>query len=269
MRAATTKIVSGVAAVAIILGLTQRPASADIPVIDFGAIAESIRQEIAQDKAYLLQAKQYITEQLSWAKQVEEYAVQVQQYATETEQLLAFVHNPNLGVAMGLLNRIGLGDSLPLNPYAMYGLVNGFGSNGGISSVFGTVRQLSSLSGSSWTTAHVYTPTDGSWASQQVIARANGIAGVQGAAQASYADLRAHQDALQALRDRLATATNPKDVSDVQAQIEIEQAWTMNQNGQMAAINAAYHAQSDSVVQRDNEKIKQDLQEVIDTLPKG
>jgi type IV secretion system protein VirB5 len=269
MRRARTKVVAGGVAVLVTLVLTQEPAIADIPVIDFGAIAQAVRQELAQDKAYLLQAKQYITEQTAWAKQVEQYAVQVQQYATETEQLMAFVHYPNLGAAMGLLNRVGLGDSLPLNPYAMYGLVNGFGSRGGIPSISGTMGQLNSLTGASWASAHVYTPTDGSWSSQQVIARANGIAGVQGAAQASYADLRAHQDTLQSLRDRLATAINPKDVADAQAQIAIEQTWTMNQNGQMAAIDAAYKAQSDSVVQRDNEKIKKDLQEVIDTLPKG
>ena len=84
------------------------------------------------------------------------------------------------------------------------------------------LSSLSSLTAGAYSANHVYTPTDASWASQELISNANSIAGEQGAAQAAYTDLQAHAAALQALRDHLATASSPKDVQDTQAQIELE-----------------------------------------------
>ena len=129
------------------------------------------------------------------------------------------------------------------------------------------MSSLSGLVGRSYATSHVYTPTDGSWSSQQVIARANGIAGEQGAAQAAYTDLRTHQLALQPLREHLATATTPKDVQDTQAQIELETTWTTNETAQLMAISAIYQAQSDSIVQRDNEKLAMDIEAFVASSP--
>ncbi len=116
--------------------------------------------------------------------------------------------------------------------------------------ISGVLSSLSSLTAGAYSANHVYTPTDASWASQELIANANSIAGEQGAAQAAYTDLQAHAAALQALRDHLATASSPKDVQDAQAQIELEQVWTTNEAAQLAAINAAYAAQRDAMVQR-------------------
>ena len=39
--------------------------------------------------------------------------------------LVNWVHYPSLGMAMALLNIAGLGNSLPVNPYAVLGLVKG------------------------------------------------------------------------------------------------------------------------------------------------
>ncbi|MGA8611342.1 MAG: type IV secretion system protein, partial [Xanthobacteraceae bacterium] len=106
---------------------------------------------------------------------------------------------------------------------------------------------------------HVYTPTDASWASKELISNANSIAGEQGAAQAAYTDLQAHAAALQALRGHLATASSPKDVQDTQAQIELETTWSTNEAAQLAAVNAAYDAQRDSREQQANEELAKDL----------
>jgi hypothetical protein len=69
---------------------------------------------------------------------------------------------------------------------------------------------------------------------------------LSGAAQATAADYQAHQAALQALRDRLATSTTPKDVQDIQAQIGVEQVWFANQAGQPLAISAAETVKPDA-----------------------
>jgi hypothetical protein len=72
--------------------------------------------------------------------------------------------------------------------------------------------------------------------------------------------LQAHAAALQALRNHLVTSSSPKDVQDAQAQIELEQVWTVNEAAQLAAINAAYAAQRDARSQRANEQLAQELE---------
>ena len=263
------------AAIALLATVYSAPARADLPVIDFAALGEWVQSIAADAKAYALQLQQYLTqvkqyvgEELSWVTQASQYATQLQQYANELQMYLNFVHNPNLGTAMGLLSSAGLGSSLPVNPYAVLGLVNGLEyGQGGLPEISGILGSLSGLVSRSYATAHVYTPTDGSWASQELIARANGIAGEQGAAQATYTDLRTHQAALQALRDHLATASSPKDVQDTQAQIELETTWTTNEAAQLAAISTTYAAQSDSMVQRDNEKLDMDIETFVQSSP--
>lgn len=240
---------------------------ADVPVIDTAALSQWY-QQIANDiKTYALQVQQWSTQNLSWLMQVQQYATQTQQYLTETEQLLAFVHNPNLGSAMALLNAIGLNSVLPINPYTVMGLIDGMSSFNGIYSLNGILGSLSSISGSFWTTNHVYTPTDGSWASQQIIDRANGIAGVQGAAGGATNDLATHATALQALRTRLETATNPKDVADIEAQIQLEMVWTQNEQARLSAIQAMYAAQTDALTQRDNERLAMDIENFVSSSP--
>ena len=263
------------AGIALLAGFCATPARADLPVIDMAALAEWAQSLVDDAKAYALQLQQYLTElktyigdELSWATQAQQYATQLQQYTNELQLFISFVHNPSLGGAMALLSAAGLGNALPVNPYAVLGLVNGFEyGQGGIPEISGIMSSLSGLVGRSYSTAHVYTPTDGSWNSQQVVARANGIAGEQGAAQAAYTDLRNHQAALQPLRDHLATATTPKDVQDTQAQIELETTWTTNEAAQLTAISAIYQAQSDSIVQRDNEKLAMDIEAFVASAP--
>ncbi len=268
-------LVGTTAGIALLAACYVAPARADLPVIDSAALGEWATALFNDAKAYALQLQQYATEvktyigdELSWLRQAQQYATQLQQYANELAMFISFVHNPSLGTAMGLMSTAGLSNGLPINPYAVLGLVNGFAyGQGGIPEIGGIMSSLSGLVGSSYATSHVYTPTDGSWNSQQVIARANGIAGEQGAAEAAYSDLRTHQLALQPLREHLATATTPKDVQDTQAQIELETTWTTNEAAQLAAISATYQAQSDSIVQRDNEKLAMDIEAFVASSP--
>jgi hypothetical protein len=252
---------------ALAAGYSARVA-ADVPVIDTAALGQWAQQLGNDVKAYGLQLQQYVgevkswaTQNLQWLQQLQQYSVQLQQYTNELTMLQNWVHNPSLGAAMGLLNIAGLGSSLPVNAYAVLNLVNGrsYGESG-LPEISGVLSSLSSLTAGAYSANHVYTPTDASWASQELISNANSIAGEQGVAQAAYTDLQAHAAALQALRDHLVTASSPKDVQDTQAQIELETTWSTNEAAQLAAINAPYAAQRDAMVQRDNEKLAQDLE---------
>jgi hypothetical protein len=247
------------AAVALWAGCVIPQARAQVATIDAAAIAQEV-------KAYVLETKQYIGEQLSWVTQAQQYATQVQQYATEAEQLAGFIHDPNLGAAMGLLNMAGLSNSLPVSPYAVMNMVNGVNSIGAggsfnLGQITGILGTLNGLAGTSYANNHVYTPTDGSWASQQLIANGNAIAATQGSAAAAYQDLRTHAAALQALREQMNAAQDPKAVADLQAEVALEQTWTANEAAQLSAIQLVASTQEAARVQRDSEKADQDWEQ--------
>ena len=79
--------------------------------------------------------------------------------------------------------------------------------------------------------------------------------------------MQTHAAALQALRDHLTASSSPKDVQDAQAQIELEQVWTVNEAAQFTVISATYAAQRDALAQRDNEKMNQDIAAFIASAP--
>lgn len=268
-------LLGAAAGIALAAGYSM-PAGADLPVIDTAALGQWAQQLGNEIKAYGLQLQQYAgevkswaTQHLQWLQQLQQYTTQLQQYASEVAMLQGWVHTPSLGGVSGLLNMAGLGNSLPLNAYAVMNLVNGrsYGA-GGLPEISGVLSSLSGLTAGAYSANHVYTPTDASWANRELISNANSIAGEQGAAQAAVSDLQAHAAALQALRDHLATSSSPKDVQDAQAQIELEQVWTSNEAAQLAAINAAYSAQRDSREQQANEELAKDLDAFTgDTTP--
>lgn len=227
------------------IGLAALPgtANAQIPVTD----AASILQQV---KGYTLEVKGYAT-------QAQQYATQALQYQQEVQQYLALVHEPALQAALGLMNQVGLSNSLPVNPAALASLVSGSANP---SSILGA---LGGLANTSYGANHIYSPTDGSWNSQQLIATGNSVANTQGAAQATYQNLRDHMPVIQALRDRLLTATTPKDVADAQAQLEAETLWTHNLNSQLASIEVNYRTQQDARRQRDEESLDQGIDDFI------
>ncbi|MGC2524656.1 MAG: type IV secretion system protein [Stellaceae bacterium] len=236
-------------------------------MIDSAALVEWAKELGNELKSYGLQLQQYAgevkswaTQNLQWLQQIQQYTTQLQQYANELMMLQNWVHNPSLGAALGLLNIAGLGNSLPVNAYAVLNLIEGRSyGQGGLPEISGVLSSLSGLTAGAYSANHVYTPTDASWASQELISNANSIAGEQGAAQAAVGDLQAHAAALQALRDHLATSSSPKDVQDTQAQIELEEVWTANESAQLTAINAAYAAEKDAREQRANEELDQEF----------
>ena len=239
---------SGLAVVGLAAAVCM-PAEAEIPVIDSTNLAQQI-------KGYLQDLKGYATQ----LQQLQQEMQQVQ-WLISTYQ--SFVHDPSLGGAMALLNQVGIDNPLPVNPYAIQTLLNG---QGGIS---GTLGALSTLSNSSFSTNHVYSPSDGSWASQQLNANGNGIAGAQGTALQIFQQVSSHYPVIQALRARLLAATTPKDVADAQAQIGAEQAWEQNASAQLQSVALLNTAQAQSNQQRQNEKLDQDIDAVLQAAPGG
>jgi Type IV secretion system proteins len=274
MTRARRALLWAAASIALAAGYSAQ-ARADLPVIDTAALGQWAQQLGNDVKAYALdlqryagEVKSWATQNLQWLQQIQQYATQLQQYANELTMLQNWVHNPSLGSALGLLNIAGLSNSLPVNAYAVLNLVNGHSyGEGGLPEISGVLSSLSNLTAGAFSANHVYTPTDAGWASEQLISNANSIAGEQGAAQAAYTDLQAHAAVLQALRDHLATSSSPKDVQDTQAQIELEQVWTANEAAQLTAVNAAYSAQRDAMVQRDNEKLSMDINNFVEAFP--
>src|ERR1700679_417084 len=115
----TKCILLGTIAGITLLVALDRGADAEIPVIDTAALGEWVSQLADDAKAYALQVEKY-------AKQVSQYTTQLQQYAQEIQLFQNFYHNPSLGAALGVLMGAGLGNQMPVSPYAILSLVTGF-----------------------------------------------------------------------------------------------------------------------------------------------
>jgi type IV secretion system protein VirB5 len=228
-------------------------AHAQIPVTDVASIAQ-------EAKSYLQEIKSYLT-------QLQQYATEVQTYETDAQMLLGFVHNPNLGAVMGLANRLGLSSDLPVNLGAVQGLVSGYGGITSIGALTGKLSSLGAMVNGSFSNDTLYQCHDSSFACMQSNAQAAGNAGVKGIASQVIQDMENHLPVLQGLRDRLATADNPKDVADVQAQIQVEQSWVNNEMGQLQAVAMLNQAQQQVSSEQRVQKLNADFDTLKASMP--
>lgn len=216
------------------------PAAAQIPVTDYGAIAQAMTQ-------------------------VQQGAQQIQQLTAQLQQLQAtyqaFAHVTDLGSAVSALQMAGIQNPLPVNPGAVQSLLSG---NAGAAGGLGT---LGGLFSSTYSANHVYSPTDGSWQSQQMIANGNSIAGAEALSQQLYQGVSQQIPLMQQLLDRLNSATDPKDVMDLQARIQGEAAFVQSQQVQAQALTTWYSAQVQSEHQQQDEKRMQDIDALIAADP--
>lgn len=231
-------------------------AQAQVAVRDDAGLIEWGTSIADQVKSYALDLKTYIGDELSWTVQAQQYAMQGQQYLSEATQVAGFIQSPSLGAAMGLLNAAGLGSSMPINPYAVMQVTNGFSYGaGGLPQIQGILSGISSLSPQAYAANHIYSPTDNSWMSQHLISSGNGIAGTQGTSGAAYQDLTTHAAALPALRDNLNLATDPAKRENAMAEIALETAWTQNQQAKLTSLQITAEAQHDSLTQQADEQM--------------
>lgn len=226
--------------VGVMLGWLLAPgAHAQIPVTDVASNLQLI-------KTYLQDLKGY-------AAQLQQLQQEVQTAMATVQTVESLVQNPNLGTAMALMGRVGISNPLPLNPSAVQGLISGR------TNVAGLPGLLSSLISTQSSTNSVYTCTNGSWACEQQIAAARGIAGSQGIAQGIFQQLGDHIPILQALRDNLATATTPAQRENAMAAIQSEQVWTANAAAQMQSAMMLAAMERDNRAQREDELITQSI----------
>lgn len=267
------RLLVGVAIGALLLGTGT--ARALIPVFDGSAVAELFAQFGEAEKAFALQIAEYTTqihqfigENFSWVTQYGQYITEISHYMNDAQMLLNLSHHPTLGAAMGLLNQAGLTSSLPFNPMAAMNLINGLSYNqGGFGEVNGLLNTLSGLAGGGYQQSHLYTPTDTSWASAQLVANSNSLAGSQGAAMAAYTDYSNHLGVLPTLRQNAASATNTKDALDTANQLQSEIAWNVNEMGRAQQVATLSQLQQQSRIQRDEERLACELEQFRSPTP--
>ena len=120
------KLIAAVCIVASFGGAARAQIAVDSLTADFNAVKDLA----GQAKALALQAQQYVTE--------------AQQLAQLVQQYNAFVQNPSLGAALGLMNSTGLGNDLPINPAGLMSLTSGYSMS--LSNLGAKLSALSSLS---------------------------------------------------------------------------------------------------------------------------
>ena len=235
------------AGAAMIAMLDSGPARAQIAVVDPLNIAATL-------KTYYQQVQSYLT-------QVQQLAQQIQTAANTANMLNSFVQNPSLGSALGVLNAAGVASPLPVNPYALQGLLSG---QGGVTGALGNLGALTSgMVGSN----QLYPPNTGTYAGQSMATNAGSIAGAQATAMTVYQQMAQHFGVLTALRQQAAQATTPAARDAIMEQLQTEVAWGTFASGQLQSSYILIAAQQAVNTERDNEKLTNDLCVTINACP--
>lgn len=243
--------------------IAARPTRAELPVID----VQSIYQQI---QSYLTQVKQWVQEQLSYTTQLQQLAHELQTDLSTAMLVANFIHDPSLGALMGLMGMTGLTNDLPINPSALQGLLSGYGGMRGMSGIIGTgsskLSQLTSLVSGSYSTNNLYQCSSNDYACTQNNIRMTGLSGQQGALSQLYTEITNHTQVLQQARSQLLTATDPKTVADLQAQIQTETAYLQSQTAQAQIVIGLSAAQQQISAAQDAQKVRADLDAFAGTL---
>jgi len=234
------------------LTLFAAPARADVPVVDFAGIADRL-------KSYLQELKDYA----SYLKMIQNQVQQIQ-WAADTAQ--SIIHDPVNGT-LSAANMLGVMPDLPINPYTVQGLVSGYGHMDGLNGFMSKFSSLGSLVRGSYSRDNLYTCTNSSFECQQQQNSMTGYSGVKGIGSQLFQDLNNHLPVLSALRERLSTASNLKDVADIQAQISAEQTWTQNTMAQAMTVSMMADAQDRVNRLQANQKLDSDIDAVLGSAP--
>lgn len=233
--------------------ITGSPVKAQIAVYDPASNVNMIKSLFQDLKSYALQGQQALT--------------QAQTLAQEVQTYYAFVQNPTLGAAVGIMNQAGLSNDLPINPNGLVGLTSGYSMS--LYGLGGKLSALSSMANTSYDQNHVYDCTSGSWSCQQQRQRAYGLAGTSGIAQSAYQDLRNHMPVVQALRAQAEAAQTPAQRESVLLALQSEETWHQNLMSQVQAAEMQANTDKQYEIQRDNEKMSHDIEATINGIPGG
>lgn len=242
------------AALAVALIFHPAVSRADLPVIDSASL-------IGQAKSLFQDLKGY--------------AVQLQQLQHEISSDInlamtaaSLIQNPNLGAVMGLMNMVGIENPLPINPYAVQGLVSGYGGGAGIGSLVGRLNGLGGLVTTSYSTDHIYSCTDQSFSCQTLTQRGYSNAGAKGLLSKLSQDMAAHVPVLQGLRQQLGLSTDPAQRENIMAQVAIENAWAQKAQGDVQMVLAMATQQRAVEETRQDEHLTQSINSFLAAVPK-
>jgi type IV secretion system protein VirB5 len=228
-------VLAGVCALAL-----MSPARADLPVIDNASLAQ-LFQQVKQG----LQELQLLQQQL--------------------EQVMAVYnslsHVTDLANAVGVLQTLGIQNPLPVNIGAVQGLLAGTGSTQGM------LGSIGGLFNTNFDANHVYTPTGDGFEATLLQRNATSIAGIQALAGQAYQSMSDRLNAMRQLQDRLATAQDTKDVEDLQARLQSEQAYIQSQSAQVQTLAIMQVAAYQSLQQQREEQRQQDIDAVLAADP--
>lgn len=189
-----------------------------------------------------------------WGYQAQQMEYQLQRLMA-TYQALTGVRD--LGSAMSALSLAGVQNPLPVNPWAVQNLISGAGG------VQGVPGALAGLYNGNASANHVYASEAGDWQAQQMAQNANSLAGIQSISQRSYQAASERLQMLSGLRARMATASDPAEVSQLRASTAVVQADIASLTQQQASIAQMAQTQSAVRVQRDDEHERQCLDKLV------
>lgn len=198
---------------------------------------------------------------LRWAQQAGDMARQIQQQIAQLQQLqatyAALTRVTDLGSAYAALSSLGIQNPLPVNPYAVQGLLNGTGGPGGM------LGNIGGLFTGSIGANRVYETRGDTWLSQQINRFGGGLAGAQALALQQYQSSAERVQHLNALQARIDAAADPSAREALIARIGIEQTYIQNAQVQAASLGNFMQAQFRVRDQQREERRQQEFDEVL------
>lgn len=201
------------------------------------------------------------TQLASWVKQAADMGRQINgdlQRAMYLRQTLeAATRVTDLGSAVAVLNQLGIQNPLPVNPYALQGLLTGQGGATGMAGNLGGLYN-STLHGNG-----VYALRTDSWITRQIAANGAGIAGAQAVALQLYQSATERVAGLNELQRRIDSAPDTSEREALIARFGAEQSYIQNAQVQAQTVAAYMAAQYQLREQQREERLHQSIDEVL------
>lgn len=236
-------------------------------VVGVGLLASSGANRTAS-AIVCVNCAQELTQQLSWGqnwiemgKQLDEArrTFNVVQADYQQAQMVwnAASRVTDLGSAVGALSTIGIQNPLPVNPWALQGLLNGTGG------VQGGISNLSSLFTGTQMGNQVYAVQPGTFARDEMIRRGASYSGAQAVALQLHESAAQRSPLLAQLLSRLDTARDPTEREAIMVRLQAEQAQIANQSVQAAAAGNFQAAQMEIDRVRQEQRLQQSIDEAL------
>lgn len=239
-------LLTGAAAIALLVAGGTRHASH--AVLGVGDICANCATEFSQI--------------MSWAKQASDMAQQLQKAEAQVQQgrmmYQAVTHVTDLGSAVSALGMLGVRNPLPINPYALQGLLNGQGGAQGMLANLGGLYTGARASNSTYRL-----PDASSWIGGLINRQADAIAGTQAAALQIHQAAAERSDLIVALQARIATAATPAEREALTARLVAEQNQVAGLAVQATAVQTFGQQQALAFEQAQRERMHQGIDAVL------